>query len=315
LNRYEDELAKTDIDIDNESLNGQNSTKRKQKTSKFKWFMLLLIAILFPICVTSGYEKVDDITTLDYVDKTFNVLIVGSDFNYDENGVNNKKTRSDILMLGIFPDGSDKVGLISIPRDTLVNISLPEKERINGAFYQGGIDLTKQVVSDLIGVDVNRYVIVDFDGFKEMVDILGGIEIDVEKRLKYDDNAGGIHIDLKPGLQVLDGQKSLDYVRFRNDALGDISRVSRQQNFMKSVAKKLLSWDGVKNYMSLWKTFTEYVITDISFNDTMALVRRLSTFEMTDMDTYTLPGHFKGAFWEADENQIEEIVNSIMSND
>ena len=317
MNRYDDDRERDYEQTDlTEDLDEQAEKANRPKASKMKWFWTLVLVILCAVCVTTGYETIERVTTFEYVDKTFNILMVGSDFNYNENGASTtSKARSDTLMLAIFPDGSDRVGLISIPRDTLVNISSDEKERINGAFSQGGIELTKQVVSDLIGVEVNRYVIADFQGFKEMIDILGGVEINVEKRLKYDDEAGGTHIDLRPGLQTLNGEQALNYVRFRNDALGDISRVARQQNFMKAVAKRLLSWDGVRNYRSLWETFNEHTTTDITFNDIMALARRLVTFEMDDLVTYTLPGHFKDVFWEVDEDKVEEMVDFIMSKD
>ena len=96
--------------------------------------------------------------------------------------------------------------------------------RINTAYAFGGPELARRTLEMWLGIDIDYYVVVDFAGFEHVVDTLGGVEIDVEKRMRYQDRAQGLYIDLRPGRQVLDGRQALHYIRYRADGLGDVSR-------------------------------------------------------------------------------------------
>ncbi|RYD07038.1 hypothetical protein N752_00215 [Desulforamulus aquiferis] len=98
-----------------------------------------------------------------------------------------------------------------------------------------------KTVSDLVGVDIDNYVVTNVRGFRDIVDVIGGVTLDVEKRMYYYDpfdEPDLRKIDLQPGVQKLDGNKALQYVRFRSDALGDVTRTERQQKFLKALAKE-----------------------------------------------------------------------------
>ncbi|MDD4664029.1 MAG: LCP family protein, partial [Caldisericia bacterium] len=173
----------------------------------------------------------------------FNVLLVGCDTRENDY----MGTRSDTMIL-LNVDTKNKIlRTMSIPRDTWLEIPGHDTfDKINSTinedyFSDGGIGLTLRTVEQLIDMDTKLYIKVDFIAFRKIVDAIGGIDYEVEKDMVYVDPTDGTNINLKAGWQILDGDKALQYVRFRNDAQGDFARdstgeiygrVSRQTKFM-----------------------------------------------------------------------------------
>lgn len=162
----------------------------------------------------------------------FNILIMGED---DVEG----SRRSDTVLFATIDIDDKNMRILSLPRDTRVQIPGHGVQKLNHAFAYGGPDLLKATVEKYLGQPILYYVIIDYVSFPAVVDILGGVEIDVQKRMRYVDRAGKLDINIQPGLQVMDGKTALHYVRFRMDALGDIGRVHRQQQFIKALLKKV----------------------------------------------------------------------------
>ena len=161
----------------------------------------------------------------------FNILLMGED------NVEGSRRSDTILFIAIDIDDKD-LRVISLPRDTRVQIPHHGTQKLNHAFAYGGPDLMKATVEKYLEEPILYYVVVDYDSFPEFVDMLGGVEIDIQKRMRYVDRAGKLDINFQPGKQLLDGRAALNYVRFRKDALGDIGRIQRQQQFIKAVIKK-----------------------------------------------------------------------------
>lgn len=162
----------------------------------------------------------------------FNILIMGED---DVEG----SRRSDTVLFATIDIDDKNMRVLSLPRDTRVQIPGHGVQKLNHAFAYGGPDLLKATVEKYLGQPILYYVIIDYVSFPAVVDILGGVEIDVQKKMRYVDRAGKLNIDIKPGIQVMNGETALHYVRFRMDALGDIGRVHRQQQFIKALLKKV----------------------------------------------------------------------------
>ena len=158
-------------------------------------------------------------------------MLLGVDRRADDVG------RSDTLMVASVDMDSHKAALLSVPRDTRVAIDGHGYDKINHAYAFGGHELSKSTVERLLGTHIAHYVIIDTKAFQRIIDALGGVDIDVDKRMHYEDpwdDNGGLVIDLYPGQQHLDGAKAIQYVRYR-DGEGDIGRIGRQQKFMKAV--------------------------------------------------------------------------------
>lgn len=161
----------------------------------------------------------------------FNILVMGED------NVEGSRRSDTILFVTIDIDDKN-MRVISLPRDTRVQIPHHGTQKLNHAFAYGGPDLLKATVEKYLGLPILYYVVIDYDSFPEFVDMVGGVEMDVQKRMRYVDRAGGLDINIQPGRQLLDGKTALKYVRFRKDALGDIGRIQRQQQFIKALVKK-----------------------------------------------------------------------------
>jgi len=178
---------------------------------------------------------------LGVIDRPLNILVIGTDitFNVETKQANMEKGRSDAMMLVRFDALKDRINIVSIPRDAYVEIPGYGFQKINAAYVLGDIELTQRTVEKLTGIKVDRYVIVNTKGIVKLVDLLGGVRVDVEKDLYYVDRAQGLFIDLKQGKQKLSGRQAEGYIRFRHDAVGDTGRIRRQQDFFRALAGKL----------------------------------------------------------------------------
>ena len=193
-----------------------------------------------------------------------NILLLGVDSN--GKGTDQwKGTRSDtIIVLNVDP-ASHSVNAISIPRDSKVYIAGNHGvDKINAAHAYGGIDTAKKTIEDTLGIKINRYICVHDEGVREVIDALGGIPIYVEKRMKYDDYAGKLHINLDKGTHILSGQEAVGYLRFRHDALGDIGRTRRQQWFLRGFLERVQSPQTISKIPEIINISKKYIKTDMS---------------------------------------------------
>lgn len=170
-------------------------------------------------------------------------LILGADVDYDnKNRVIKKQARSDTMFVVRCDFGSNegRVDGISIPRDTLVDIPGNGRGKINAAHAIGGQPLAKETVEQALGVHIDHVLTLDFVGFQKMVDSMGGLYVNVDKQMDYDDNWGNLHIHLKPGYQWLNGYQAMGFVRYRHSD-DDFHRIKRQQAFAEALKTQLKS--------------------------------------------------------------------------
>ena len=151
-----------------------------------------------------------------------NVLVVGTD---EVEGTR----RSDAISVIHINQEQAKVRALSIPRDTRVTIDGIGVSKINHAYAYGGVNLLSKTVSDFLSIPIHNHIVINSKGIKTLIDEIGGITINVESPMQYDDFAGNLHINFKAGKTHLNGEDLLKYVRFRNDSEGDIGRIERQQ--------------------------------------------------------------------------------------
>ena len=187
----------------------------------------------------------------------FNILVLGED-NVDSS------RRSDTILFVTIDIDDKNVRILSLPRDTRVEVSGYGYQKLNHAFAFGGPDLIKATVEKYIDQPILYYLLVDYDSFPALVDALGGIEIDVPKKMRYVDRAGKLDINIKPGLQLMDGQTALHFVRYRKDASGDIGRVHRQQQFIKALVKKAYDPSNIIKIPKITKQLIRLFKTDMS---------------------------------------------------
>ena len=262
-------------------------TRRKPKRRIRKLRVAMLLAAIF-LLVGVVYAVWNGGTSLlDVVAKNrINVLVLGVDERADDVG------RSDTSFVVTLDTEAKKITVLSVPRDSRVKIAGHGWDKINHAFAFGGLSLSKSTVENLLGVPIDYTVTVDFKGFIRMIDALGGITIDVEKRMRYSDpydDDGGLVIDLHPGVQKLSGKEAIKYVRYRDEE-GDIGRVARQQKFLKAVLKELASPQTVVRLPELAKEFAAAVKTDMPLSKMLKLLPMVQEAASSGLATATVPG-------------------------
>ncbi|MHB1455819.1 MAG: LCP family protein [Armatimonadota bacterium] len=241
------------------------------------------------------------------------ILVLGED---NTGGTKDKlHGLSDTIMLASVDFTNNTISSISIPRDTRIDIPGYGIGKINAANAFEGPLLTAQMVETLTGIRPNYYIKTNVEGFKETVDLVGGVEIDVEKNMRYNDNWGNLHINLKKGLQMLDGENAMGYVRFRHDKLGDITRMERQRKFMKALAKRMLEPSRLPKLPWTIKSVMRNVATDMTSKDLLYLAKFAGKVDMDKAQMETLPGGPQTvggvSYWIPDEDQISEMVTKL----
>ncbi|MEW5934498.1 MAG: LCP family protein, partial [Bacillota bacterium] len=212
-----------------------------------------------------------------------------------------------LILAQLWPGGT--ANLLSIPRDTWVNLPGQGPGKINGANVKGGPDLLVRAVQELTGVPVDAYVLLSLNAVRALTDAAGGVTLEVPKRMKYDDNAGKLHIDLQPGRQHLNGQQAEGFLRFRKDNLGDIGRVQRQQLYLTALVRR------VKNPLNWWRlpAMVGALDQNTKTNLTRAQVGALLGAALSGLkvNVQTLPGTFgEGGTWVADRPALHALVEA-----
>ncbi len=188
-----------------------------------------------------------------------NILVLGVDEREDDVG------RSDTSFVVTIDNDAKKATMLSIPRDSRVKIAGHGWDKVNHAFAFGGAPLSKTTIENLLGIPIDYTVSVNFRGFMRIVDAVGGITVDVDKRMRYSDpydDDGGLEIDLHPGVQKLNGRTAIEYVRYRDEE-GDIGRVARQQKFLRAFFQEMASPQILSKLPELIKEFSTTVKTDM----------------------------------------------------
>lgn len=265
---------------------------RKKKRSYKRILLLVVIILLVCSCAYSFFHK-ETFTQRQAeeegmmpADNAVHVMIMGVDSRKGDYG------RSDTLMVASLDEDTDKIYLLSIPRDTRVQIEGNGYDKINHAYAFGGHELSRKSVEKILGVPMDYYVVVDIKAFERIIDAIGGIDIDVEKRMYYEDpwdDNGGLVIDLYPGEQHMDGEKAIQYVRYRDEE-GDIGRISRQQKFMQAVLDKVISPQILPRLPEIIRQVASAVETDMSVSDMISFAGKLKTEKDNGLQTAMLPG-------------------------
>lgn len=239
-------------------------------------------------------------------DGILTVMLMGSDARDGD-----EVSRSDTLMLAFIDMETPSVGLLSIPRDTYVNIEGAGQTKINHAHSYGGEPLTRKTVEKFLNTEVDRYVEVDFEGFSALIDAIGGVDIDVETDMyKPEEN-----IDLKKGMQHLDGYNALAYCRWRSDGQGDIGRIDRQQKFLQAVADQLMSLGTIAKLPKMIGVINDNISTDFTTGELLSLMNTFKNGASLNVYAEMVPGegqYINGvSYWIPYENQIPELVNKM----
>lgn len=206
-----------------------------------------------------------------------------------------KGTRTDTMMLFKVNFDSGKVDLLSLPRDTRVSVN-GKLDKLNHAHAYGGSELTINTVREFLNIDLKYYVKVDYTAVREIVNAIGGVEIDVPQNMRYKDPTAKppLNINIDKGLQTLDGEKAHDFLRYRSGYKdGDLGRVKAQQMFMKELMKQTLKPRNILKLPKLIETYFDYVETNIPMTMIFKGAGVASKLNPDEMESYTVPGEAK----------------------
>lgn len=299
--------------------------KRNFSVKRIFLTVICLILVLIIGIVSIGFYKYKSLSDLSYI------LLMAT----DESG-----KRTDTLMLFCFNDIKNEIEIISVPRDTLVEVSdssfekmhfddpVPDSEfmKINAVNYFGGENYGTEILcrelEDMLDISIDYYMEINLESFRYIVDELGGIDFYVPEDMEYHDPYQDLHISLKEGQQVLNGEQAEQLVRYRSGySNGDLGRIQVQQNFMKALFAKIMSkrtmFSNPGVYFDLIAT-DKYVRTDLGFSDALGYYFGVDGFDSDSMVSYTLPGYagmYKNqSVFYIDEDECKKLISSFYDN-
>lgn len=270
----------------------------------FKGFFLTILIfvivvagyVIYTAKTLTGKDPVSLFKSMQKEPNKIDFLVLGVDSS-DKN--KNKSTRSDVMMIVSLDPDTKKANVISIPRDTRVKIpGRKNYQKINAAYAFGGTELSLKTVNEIFGLNLDKYVLVDYDVVRDVVDKLGGITVDVPIDMKYTDEWDDppLIIDIKKGEQVLDGDTAVKFLRFRKNDDGsgfknqDLERVESQKQFVSAVLNKVTSPKGILKIPSLIDIYEKKVDTNIPMEDLLSYLNVVRKSDGDKMEGHTLPG-------------------------
>lgn len=308
---------KIDINNNNEIKIPPLERKRKRRLTLAG---KIAVVAFFLLCISFGFwlsgffsesliptDKPENPDTVYKSEDMLNILLLG----VDQRG--NEPARTDTIVLASLDLNKKEIHLLSILRDTRVEIPGKSiKRKINYAHAAGGAELTVKTVEKFLQVPVHYYIETNFEGFSNAINILGGITLNVERRMYLPEEG----INLKPGLQKLNGHDALSYVRWRGDGTGDIGRVERQQKFIRALSDQTMQLSTVWKIPQLLGELEKQVKTDMELQKMILLANKFKDTENVEMHIYTLPGYpdevnYGGSYWIADQKELGKILEQI----
>ncbi|HEY9761884.1 MAG TPA: LCP family protein [Trichocoleus sp.] len=228
--------------------------------------------------------------------------------------VNSFDGLADTMLLLRFDPETEQVVVLSLPRDTRTYVG-GSLTKLNEANRYGGPAVAAQSVSDLLGgVAIDRYVRINVQGVEKLIDSLGGVTVNVPQDMKYQDDSQHLYINLKAGEQHLNGDQSLQFLRFRYDDKGDIGRIQRQQMMMRAIVEQALNPTTIGRMPKILSVIQEHVDTNLSVEELLALVGYAAQTNRSNVQMLMLPGNFSHpgefelSYWLPNYDGIDRIV-------
>lgn len=238
--------------------------------------------------------------------------------------------RTDTMMVLSYDTVEQKVGVVSIPRDTITQREAGKNPKL--VYGSGGVERRIEEISDMLGIVIDGYVKVDINGFIALVDYLDGVDFYVPVDMNYDDPVQNLHIHYQKGMQHLNGQQAMEVARYRHDNNNpdgtpgpnqdytDVGRTKTQQEILIALAKKVLAWDSLTKINGFVEIFNQYVETDLTLNNMLFFAQKAVDLDVNSgVETATLEGRgdaiYQGFLWcfELDEEKTVETVNRLIN--
>ncbi|WP_226529271.1 LCP family protein [Metabacillus niabensis] len=312
--------------------NEMKRVKKKKKRPILRRLLFLALVLLIGIGSYVGYvfyqtleaanNSYDDLgreksklrdSAVSISNDPVSILLLGVE-DYSSGG---KGGRSDTLMVATFNPEDQTMKLLSIPRDSRVEIPGVGLDKINHSFSKGGKEMTIETVEDFLEIPIDYYATVNFDGFKNIVDIVGGITVDVPFDFEQNsDDPKAEKLQFHEGPMELDGRYALAYARMRySDIKGDIGRNERQQQVVKAIIDEIASAGTLLKVDKLTDEVGKNVETNMKVSELLGFYQKYSGFSTNNIETLTLSGvgeDINGiSYWIPEEESVIEIQDEL----
>lgn len=254
-------------------------------------------------------------------------------------GVDKDGSRTDVIFVVNLNTETDAIKVIAVPRDTKVawtqfqqdkmaelGKGYHEYSKITEMSAYGGLDnlryFTVNTLEDIMGIRIDHYAVINIDAFRKIVDAVGGVEVNVPRRMNYTDNYQDLHIDLYPGLQTLDGKQAEGLVRWRHDndyneqyAEGDVGRIETQQLFLKALAEKVINKSTSTDLLKMVTAVYSDLKTDIKLSEAKDYLKYISQFKVDNITFATLPGEAVRQdkwYYILDQAEVDAFMQKLM---
>ncbi|MFS0727587.1 LCP family protein [Paenibacillus sp. 1P07SE] len=322
-------------------------TPAKPPKKKARWGIRIMVALLVLMLAAAGYltwlvvqtkgalqaigdETVTEVAPEESVSvKSTTILLLGLDARAQGGGLN-----TDVIKVVALNPNSKTSTIVSIPRDTKIELDGYRSHKANAyyaIFYnqarsEKGMDAdearaearreTKLLFSRYFDVPIDYTVVANFDGFTDVVNALGGIDVDVDMDMRYVDNADGTNIDLKAGMQRLDGKEALDYVRYRQSNRGtkqsnDVERNARQTQVIGAIADRLISFSGVTKLGSVIEAVGDNIKSDMHWKEIENLGTTYFRMSGSGIESLALEGTWRSPYVHVDQASLESVSAAL----
>lgn len=300
----------------------KKSNKIKKLSKIFKIFSFLLFVIFIGLCAFNSYVDImsKDANASQENENKLNFSITKKKIiNALVCGMNDNLT--DTMIYVKYNVETGNIAMMSIPRDTYVENEYCIGHKLNAIYRGKNIEPLVSEIEELLDVEIDYYLVFDRDMLISMVDAIGGVEIDVEMRMKYDDPTQDLHIDLQPGLQTLTGEQAEQYVRFRHNndmtvgyAMGDLDRTKVQQNFIKAFIKQTLDLKNVTKLKELASIAMDNTDTNVTLREILKYTTDVSKIDVDNIYSCTAEGAadmIDGlSYFLLDKEATKEVLNT-----
>ncbi|MFC1596032.1 LCP family protein [Candidatus Margulisiibacteriota bacterium] len=279
--------------------------------------MIVLVVIIVGIVIFTG-RKVSFVDLMlaclpqQEIAYSPNILVIGID-------ATSKVRRSDTIMVFKVHNHSKRVNIISIPRDSYVYVPRHGYDKINHAYAYGGIKLLQLTVEEFLNLNIYRYLRLSLNDLRYIVNVLGGVDLNVEKRMYYVDKAGGLYINLKAGSQRLNSEQAMGYIRYRHTYEGDIGRTKRQQKLIQAIFREAAKPVNIFKIPKIISNLKKRLKTDLSFKELIWLGANIKrAYDNQQLYRATLPGkevYINGiSYWEIDKVKKDLILSKALKS-
>nr|BAL58633.1 cell envelope-related transcriptional attenuator [Candidatus Acetothermum autotrophicum] len=284
---------------------------RRRQAEQRRRVLFIAFLLVGSIAVSAaGYWWYTSRVASPPLDERVHVLVLGLDYVPGATA-----RRSDTIFVASLREGD--VRLLAIPRDTHVKFPDGRVEKVNAAYAFGGAELARKVISTFLGIEIKYYIVIDYDGFEKLVDLMGGVTLNVEKPLKDDKTKPPI--DIAAGTQKLNGKMALGYIRYRDNVTGDLGRLQRQRQLIEALLRQGVREKSLNNLQQLVTTAQQYIETNLAPVSLYRLAQRLQTLRPEQVQIKQIPGESVckppkegGCYIEPDPVRTAQLVNKML---